>query len=215
VTTDVVVKILAVVGGGVVGGVAVGLLAQLLMRAFTVGKLSRWPILIVRLLGGVVCAWLLVLWLFGGGGSGIGGLGGWGFGSGTGKGEGDKPSEADHKDNDGKKNDGDKKTPEGATLRIEVLGDDALSEPDKKDNRRYRLETKEGPQLLTLADIQKTMKQRQQEQPPLRRLEIVLYKDSPDERVAVVSQLVSWGRELNDGKMIVVTSTSSRDAPRK
>src|SRR5690349_3859821 len=86
--TDSLVKILAVVGGGVLGGLAMGLLAQLLTRAFTTKKLPPWPVFTVRLLGGVICGWLVALWLFGGGGAGIGGTGGWGFGSGSGRGDG-------------------------------------------------------------------------------------------------------------------------------
>src|SRR5262249_16507297 len=78
-TTDVVVRILAVVGGGVLGGLGLGLLAQLLARAFTTKKLPRGPALVVRLLSGVICGWLIALWLFGGGGAGIGGVG-WGGG---------------------------------------------------------------------------------------------------------------------------------------
>ncbi len=102
-TTDGVVKILAVVGGGVLGGVSLGLLAQLLAKAFTARRLPRWPALVVRLLGGIICGWLIALWLFGGGGPGIGGTGGWGFGSGSGKGEGEKTIQIARIDADGEK----------------------------------------------------------------------------------------------------------------
>ncbi len=214
-TVDVVVKILAVVGGGMAGGLALGLLARLLMRTFTVGKSPRWSVLMVRLLGGAICAWLVALWLFGGGGSGIGGMGGWGFGSGSGKGEGENTVEVGKKDEQSKSGDGDKQTPPGETFRIEVLGSAALPEADIQAERWYRIETEEEPRLLTFADVKAAVKNRQRRQPPLRRLEIVLYKDSPDEHVALVNQLVQWGRDLNDGKMRVDTSKSGTDAPRK
>lgn len=110
-TTDTVVKILAVVGGGVAGGLGLGLLAQLSARAFSTKKMPPWPLRIVRLLGGVICGWLVALWLFGGGGAGIGGMGGWGFGSGEGKGDGEKTTEVAKKDGTDKKASGQARTP--------------------------------------------------------------------------------------------------------
>lgn len=214
-TTDSVVKILAVVGGGVVGGLALGLLAQLLARAFTTKKLPPWPVLTVRLLGGVICGWLVALWLFGGGGSGIGGTGGWGFGSGSGKGDGEKTVEVAKKDGEGKKDKGEAKTPADETLRIEVLGRDVLKKTDKDISHCYRVDTGEGPRLLTFEEIKEAVKKRQQEQPPLRRIEIVLYKDSPDERVPLVSRLRAWVGELNGGKIKVDISQPDADAPVK
>lgn len=208
--TDVVVKILAVVGGGVGGGLALGLLAQLLMRAMTVRKPPRWSILMVRLLSGAICGWLVALWLFGGGGPGIGGTGGWGFGSGSGKGEdSEKAVEVGKKDGDGKA-----ETPIGQTLRIEVLGNAALSPSDIQGGRRYRLNREQGP-LLTFAEIKEMVRKRQQEQPSLRYLEIILYNDSPAEGNSFVSQLESWAKDLNGGKMTVKTSKTNADAPRK
>lgn len=208
-------KILAVVGGAVVGGLGLGLLAQLLARAFTTQKLPRWPLLTVRLLGAVLGGWLVALWVLGGGGPGIGGSGGWGFGSGSGKGEGEKTTPVVAKTKDDKKNEGDKETPRGETLRIEVLSRAALSPGDIAAERWYRLDTVGGPRLMALGQIKDAVKQRQGEQPPLRRIEIVLYKDSPDERVPLVSQLRSWAAELDDGKMKVDISQPDADAPTK
>ena len=213
-TTDVVVRILAVVGGGVLGGLGLGLLAQLLARAFTTKKLPRGPVLVVRLLSGVICGWLIALWLFGGGGAGIGGLGGWGLGSGTGKGSGEKTTEVAKKDGEGAKDDGEAKTPAEETLRIEVLGKDTLKKMDADAVRCYRIE-RSGPRLLTFEEVKEEIKKRQQQQPPLRRIEIVLYKDSPDERVPLVSELKAWARELDDRKMKVDISQPDADAPRK
>lgn len=208
-------KILAAVGGAVVGGLLVGLLTQLLTRAFTTQKLPRWPLLTVRLLGAVIGGWLVALWVLGGGGPGFGGAGGWGLGSGPGQGEGEKAAEVSKKDGDGKKNDGENKTPTDETMRIEVLGRGALSESDIRAERWYRIETDEGWRLLTFAEVKEAIKNRQQEQTPLRRIEMVLYNDSPDERVLVVSQLRTWAADLNGGKMKVDISQPDADAPRK
>jgi hypothetical protein len=214
-TTDVVVKILAVVGGGVAGGLGLGLLWQLLMRALTTRKLSGWPVVVVRLFGTVICGWLVALWLFGGGGPGIGGMGGWGFGSGPGKGEGQKTTEVAKKDKDGKKDNADSKSPAAETLRIEVLGGDALKKQDLDVSRCYRIDSGEGTRLLTFAEIKEAIKARQQKQPPLHRIELVLYKDSPDQRVPLVSQLKMWAGELDDGKMKVDVSQPDANAPTK
>jgi hypothetical protein len=214
-TTDAVVKVLAVVGGGVLGGLGLGLLAQLLARAFTTKKLPRWPRLVVQLLGGGICAWLVALWLFGGGGGGIGGTGGWGFGSGPGKGDGEKTTEVARKDSDSTKTSGEAVVPAADTLRIEVLGRAVLPKEDIDMQRWYRIDTEEKPRLMTFAEVKETVNGRQKKQPPLRRIAIVLYNDSPAEDVAVVSQLVAWGRDLNDGKMKLDISKRDADAPRK
>lgn len=212
--TDVVVKILAVLGGAVGGGLALGFVAQLLMRAMTIRNPPRWSILTIRLLAGGICGWLLALWLFGGGGPGIGGTGGWGFGSGSGKGDGTKQEEITKKNSDGKTSDQAKQTRDSETLRIEVLGNAALSPQDSQAGRRYRLDMEQGT-LRTFAEVKDMVRKRRQEQPSLRYLEIVLYNDSPAEDNSLVSQLKSWGKDLNGGKMVVKTSKSNADAPRK
>jgi hypothetical protein len=208
-------KILAVVGGAVMGGLLIGLLMQLLTRAFTAQKLPRWSQLTVRLLGAVIGGWLVALWVLGGGGAGFGGAGGWGFGSGPGPGKGEKTVEVSKNDGNGKKNGGEIKTPAGATMRIEVLGRAALSESDIRAERWYRIETDQGWRLLTFAEIKEAIKNRQQENSPLRRIEMVLYRDSPDKQLPVVSQLRTWASDLNDGKMKVDISQPDADAPRK
>lgn len=214
-TIDPVVKVLAVIGGGVLGGLGSGLLAQLLARAFAMKKLSRWPVLTVRLLGGVICGWLVALWLFGGGGAGIGGMGGWGFGSGTGKGESEQTSKVVKKEGEGKKDESTTQTPADETLRIEVLGSDVLKKADQDLSRCYRIDTEEGPRFRTFEEIKEAIRKRQEKQPPLRRIEIVLYKDSPEEHVPVVSRLRAWTGELNSGKMKVDISQPDADAPMK
>jgi hypothetical protein len=166
-------------------------------------------VMTVRLLGGAICGWLVALWLFGGGGSGIGGTGGMGFGSGTGEGDGEKTIQI------GKTNGDAAKTSAGELVRIEVLGRTNLGESDIREERWYRIETTEGPRLLTFDEVKKAIRNREQQQPPLRRIEIVLYKDSPDERVPIVSQLRTWAGDQNGGKMKVDILRSDNDAPEK
>ncbi len=208
-TTDVVVKILAVVGSGAGGGLGLSLLAQLLLRTMTARKPPRWSVQTIRLLGGVICAWLVALWLFGGGGSGIGGAGGLGFGSGEGQGEGKKTGDT------GKTSGRTPEAPSGESMQIVVLGRANLSESDIKAERWYRIETTEGPRMLTFAEVKETIRKRQQGQPPLRRIEIVLYKDSPDEHVPIVSQLRSWAGDQNGGRMKVDLLRSDQEMPGK
>ncbi len=69
--------------------------------------------------------------------------------------------------------------------------------------------------MRTFAEVKETVKNRQREQPPLRRIEIVLYKDSPDQRVPLVAQLKAWAADLDDGKMKVDVSQPDADAPMK
>jgi hypothetical protein len=96
-----------------------------------------------------------------------------------------------------------------------VLGKDTLKKMDADATRCYRIETASAPRLLTFEEVKEEIKKRQRKQPPLRRIEIVLYKDSPDERVPLVGQLKAWARELDDGKMKVDISQPDADAPRK
>jgi hypothetical protein len=209
VMTDVIVKILAVIGSGAGGALGLGLLAQLLLRTMTTRKPPRWSVQTIRLLGGVICAWLVALWLFGGGGSGIGGTGGLGFGSGEGQGEGKKAVETQ------KKNGGTTEAPSGESMQIVVLGRANLTESDIRAERWYRIETAEAPRMLTFEEVRRAIRNRQREQPPLRRIEIVLYKNSPDERVPIVSQLRMWAGDQNGGKMKVDLLRSDREMPGK
>jgi hypothetical protein len=196
-SVDVLVRILAVAGAAALGGVLLGLLTQLLVRAMTTRKLPPWPLNTVRVLGAVAAGWLVALWLFGGGGPGIGGLGGFGLGSGSGRGEGDKkPAE---KDKDGKGAGNGSPVPADESLRVEVLGDPALKRiaGDGFDARHsYRIAGAGGGKLLTLAEVKDTVKQRQRQSPPLRRLELVLYTDSPEKKVGRVEDLKTWADDL-------------------
>lgn len=218
-TTDSVVKILAVVGGGVVGGMGLGLLAQLLARAFTTKKLPPWPVLTVRLLGGVICGWLVALWLFGGGGAGIGGMGGWGFGSGTGKGDGEKTTEQVKKEDSRQEGGGGTAIPDAEKMSIEVLSKHVLEKLGADEAHCYRVKLDDLQRPMTIQEVRNAIEERRKKQPPLRRIEIVLYKDdSPAETNDVVKSLKDWAKELKrngGGKMRVDVSRVDANAPLK
>jgi hypothetical protein len=218
-TTDSVVKILAVVGGGVVGGLGLGLLAQLLARAFTTKKLPPWPVLTVRLLGGIICGWLVALWLFGGGGPGIGGMGGWGFGSGSGKGDGEKTAMDTKKEGNGEKSKDGMVIPDAEKLSIEVLSKHVLEKLGTDESHCYRVKLDDHQRPMTIQEVKHLIKERQERQPPLRRIEIVLYKDdSPTEANDVVRSLKDWAKELKvkgGGQLQVDISQPDANAPLK
>lgn len=98
-------------------------------------------------------------------------------------------------------------------MRIEVLGKDALKKGDGDASRCYRVEMGEKARLLTMEEVKEAVRTRQGKEPPLRRIELVLYKDSPDERVPLVSQLRAWAGELNGGKMRVDITQPDANAP--
>jgi hypothetical protein len=211
--TGPVVRVLAVVGGAVVGAFAVGLLAQLLVRALTAQKLPRWPLLAIRLMGGILAGWLVALLVFGGGGGGLGGPGGGWFGPGAGPGSStNKGPGAVEKDKSAQEKPESKPAPAGAgSLRVEVLKDTTLEKVTGGTTDRKRCYRAEG-KLLTLKELQEFVKQRQRQQPPLSRMVIVLYKhDSPEEHVLLVSSLKAWAER--EQKMKVDVSKLDQAAP--
>jgi hypothetical protein len=192
-SVDVLVRILAVAGAAAVGGVLLGLLSQLIVRAMTTRKLPPWPLNTIRVLGAVASGWLVALWLFGGGGLGIGGSGGWGFGSGTGRGDADKKFAEKDKDGKDKGGKGTDSTPPAApdqSLRVEVLG------PPAMHPRCYRIQGAAGGKLLTLEEVKQAVEQRRKQSPPLRRLVVVLYYDSPVKERPLVQDLAQWADGL-------------------
>jgi hypothetical protein len=213
-SVDVLVRCLAVAGAAALGGVLIGLLSQLIVKATTTRKLPPWPLNTIRVLGAVASGWLVALWLFGGGGPGIGGSGGWGFGSGTGRGEGDK--KLAEKDKGGQGQDNTSPVRPDESLRVEVLGDPDLGRIARGGNfdpaRCYRLQGADKGNLLTLDEVKKAIKQRQKQATPLRRLVLVLYNDSPTEQGGRVEDLKAWAEGTED-KLRVDISKLNEDAP--
>src|SRR5581483_5661814 len=93
----------------------------------------------------------------------------------------------------------DKLAPTSAALVIEVLGPPALlrlygdrQEPD----RCYRLREEDKARLLTLSELKARVTELLKAQPPLGRIELVLYKDSPERRTPRVTELRRWLDDL-------------------
>jgi hypothetical protein len=122
-----VVRILAVAGAAALGGLLVGLITQGLSRLMTTRPVPRVPLQIVRLLGAIVCGWLVALLLFYGlGGTGGGSGGGEGPGQGPGKGSAKEEHGATGREADTAREstprDTSKETPlEAGMVQIEVL----------------------------------------------------------------------------------------------
>jgi hypothetical protein len=217
-SVDVLVRCLAVAGAAAVGGVLLGLLCQLIVKATTTRKLPPWPLNTIRILGAVASGWLVALWLFGGGGPGIGGAGGWGFGSGSGRGEGDK--KVAEKDQGGQEKGGQARdntqVPAGESLRVEVLGDPDLRRIAGGGNfdpaRCYRTQGEGKGDLQTLDEVKNVIRQRRKQARPLRRLVLVLYNDSPTEQAGRVQDLKAWAEGAAD-KLRVDVSKLNADAP--
>lgn len=211
------VKVLAILGGAVVGALVVGFLTGLAVRGLTTRKMPLWARNVMRILGAVVGGWLVALWLFGGGGPGVGGTGGLGLGSGSGKGPTTEKGSGSGTSPTTHKRPGDT---DGASLRVEVLGPDPLrklaggKQPDL--NQCYRVEAPEGPRLLTFERLKTFINERKMQPPPLRRLTVVLYKDSPVENRPVVTKLTEWARDQvteNGEKLEVPVLPLEKDAP--
>jgi hypothetical protein len=211
------IKVLAVVGGAVIGAFLVSFLANLMARGLTTRKLPPWARNVLRLLGAVVFGWLVALWLFGGGGPGIGGIGGWGIGSGTGR--GDSTAKQNSGPTPPATTKGKEETPGGPAeaVHVEVLGDSALKKmkPAVDLERRYRVETAEG-RLMNLKEVKAFIQDRMKHEPPLRRVVLILYKDSPDRALSSVRDLETWASDLmtaDKQKMKVDFQEPDKDAP--
>jgi len=207
---DVPIRILAVLGAFGLGYVLLGVIVAVLVKLTTGQKTPAWLLYIFRTLGGIVTCWLAILWLFGVGGYGLGGPGGYGLG-GAGSGSGDgtgtgtelvstsKDSPPAEKEKAGKSDE--PGIGEGDTIRVEILGPEPLRKlagTGKVDpTRLYRLAGQKG-NLLTLQELQALLRKRRDGKPPLRRLEIVLYLDSPAREVSHVAALARWARDLGD-----------------
>lgn len=226
---DLPIKALAVLGAFAVSSAVAGWLARTVVRMWFRQELKGGPLWTVRMLSGLAGGWLLALLLFGGGGGGLGGPGGSGLGAG--KGAGDKDGKASDKQavspgkestaGEGKAGKGksDAVGGPGELLRIEVLGEAPLRKLTGsgtfEPTRGYRVGGVTG-RLLTLDEVKLLIRQRAAAFPPLRRIEIVVYKDSPDFARPQVADLASWAREVKatDGeRMRVDFSEPDRYAP--
>lgn len=201
-----IIKGLCVIGGAALGGFLAGLVAQVLARLLAGRAVPRVPLTIIRLLGAIVLGWVVALFMFGGGGGGFGGFGGWGFGGpgggDTGRGTG-KAGSTEHGSTTGKgeepRDSARSTVPESAALRVEVLG--------VSGERVYRVEGEE--KTHTLAEVRSLIQERQKKA-PLQRVVIVIYRNSPEESKAQVTELEDLAREL---RLTPLKEKTDRDAP--
>jgi hypothetical protein len=186
---ELVVKVLAVAGGVLVGGLGSGLLLQLLVRMTTALRVPKWVVQVVRVLGAVAGGWIVALFVFGSGtGTGMG----WGGGTGTGK-EGTGPgtgvgasAREEPATGDTAPERGTARTTPEKTLRVEVLVD------RRENTTAFRPEGQ--AELLGLDGLEKYVRTRREQNPALRRLELVLYLNSPDRDSGPVKELLAWAR---------------------
>jgi hypothetical protein len=146
----------------------------------------------------------------------VGGPGGGGLGAGKGRGEGEAEPKPGEVRKGGKAAPQEVEAPATDVFRVEVLGNEAVEAiggPKADVARRYRVGWPGDPHYYTLDEVKKRIRARRKEEPPLRRIEIVVYRDSPDK--GPVSQLESWARELQAGaeQMRVDLIELGRNAP--
>ena len=192
---------LAFAVGFVVGGFVVGLIVQGLVALFSGKKVPLVALWLVRILGGIVCGWLLALILSGRGLGGFGGSGGlWGS---SGNGQSNGPAQQTGPPQDNKTPPAPNKetpptdtTPPGpakptAVLDVEVLPLAMTGPPQKPDkgantDRYYRVSSERANGgvkdrvngvLMDLAEISERIKG--QTDPPVKVVNVILYKDSP------------------------------------
>jgi hypothetical protein len=182
-----VVNVLAVAGGALVGGLVSGLLVQLGARLLYGGTVPKAILNAVRVVGAVVLAWVVALFVFSGaGGGGPGGGGGLFPGGG---GNGTEPASTGREGptaRDTRREEvGPPTTPEN-TLRVEVLGEGVSG------GRFYRVAGE--TQAETFEEIKRTVERKRQEASGLQKLEIVLYENSPDRDTPVVKDLETWAK---------------------
>jgi hypothetical protein len=190
-------NMLAILGGAVLGFFLTGFITQAAVRA-TGGKVIPNVVLwVVRMLGALVAAWLVALFLLGPGGMG------WSGGEGTGSGDmkDNQPSTRDAKppEKDAQPPEKDRTSPtRGHTLFVEVLTNDeirqAVGEDAVAEKRYYRDRNSGRPEaLLTLRQVREKL---ENDKPPYDKLLIVLGKDRSDKEVPRVADLKAMADRL-------------------
>jgi hypothetical protein len=167
-----VMNVLAVAGAAAVGGFGIGFLTQLVARLTFAKPLPRPALNLLRVAGAITAGLLaaLVIWQD---------HSGFGFGGGFGLGGRETGSDGAGKNTESRsealRGNGADPTAGPGVLRIEVLGDQA-----QERTHFYRLESVDPKARLTLEEVRTRIRERQSQSPPLERLVIVLFLDSPD-----------------------------------
>jgi hypothetical protein len=225
--SDLPMRVLAVLGGAAMGWFGMGGLLRLFARlTMTRQKLPTFIGRVMRSLGALVLGWLAALWMFGTGLGGFGGPGGWGLGPGSGIGNGTSigtdAAPAVPKDKEKASEPGPAPAAPSESLRVEVLGPEAVQRADAGKagdaERRYRLDAGAGTRLMTVAELKDFLRARQQTDPPLRQVILVLYRDSPERHTAAVDDLRRWVEEdlpsrIKGARILVDTDLRAQNAP--
>lgn len=193
-------RVLAVLGAAALGAFGVGGLVKFAARlTMSRQKLPPRLLQLLRGLGAIALGWLVALWAFSTGNGGFGGPGGVGTGAGTGKGEGTTAVSPKEGEKPKASEPGPEPVEASESLQVEVLGVEAVRRLDGgkggEAEHRYRVETGNGPRLLTLAGLKDLLRARQHGDRPLRQVNLVLYRDSPERRTAAVADLKRWIEE--------------------
>jgi hypothetical protein len=206
-TMDDLIRILAIVGGAAVGGFVTGFLTQAIVRGYTGQQVPPWVVWTLRVLGAAALGYLVYLVVYSQGNGLFGGFGGGGEGKdGGGKGGPRETTPVVTAPKDGKPGDKDSSisaVSKKETLHIQVLGDEPLQKLVKANRiksadpeRCFRVEEDDTETMRTLDEVKKYIRQRLAEEPPLKRIELVLYKDSPQENAGPVSALKKYADDL-------------------
>lgn len=187
-------KLLAVAGGGVLGGAGAGAAVKR-MTKFTIRKEAPQTLVLPSRIAGCVGAGLAVwLWAFGSGGSGLG-VGSGGLGAGGGRFLGYDPPEQTSKEKDAQTDrkaeahPGTVGAPALRSARIEMLGGSRVQQ-----DRFYIIDEQQPPR--TLAEIREILlAKRNQEIDPLKGIEIIIYEDSVAKDHPAVRELEQWARQ--------------------
>ena len=193
---SVVRNILATAGGVLLGALGTALLAIVLFKLLHVKKVPRRPVMVLSVIGGIAVGWAVWLWVNGMSGHGPG-LGGVGVGQGTSKGSSGQTSRDTGPAT--------KQREPGDSLRIAIVRSRDYV-PDAK--RFYQVEGR--PPTRNLAETLQIIKDRQQLNPALKIIEIVIYQDSSAETLGYVADLQDPVRALG---LEIKTSKPGTDAP--
>lgn len=191
---DILVRLLAVVGGAAAGATGIGLLLRFAGKLVGAKSAPRRPVLVLRGLAGLAGGWVAWLLVFGTGGFGIGGPGGFGRGGGQNAGV------------------------EGSASNTQLASVTSPVEPRKslailmlgggrvKQERFYLPVGDSTPK--TLSELKELIRQRQKN--GVNEIEIMVYDNSVAKDHAAVAALEEWSKQ---NQMSVKLTFSPGEAP--
>jgi hypothetical protein len=185
---NILVQVLAVLGGVLAGGLLVGLAGTLTYRLAVHKPLPKPARSILRVLGGILGGVLVALWLnWGMGQGGLGGAVGLG-GTGTPSAPPTQPATPEHPKPPTPEP---KPAPTDEAVQVTMLGGEFAQ--DFQQGRRYRVEPQHA--ALTLAEVQDLIqKRRKQGGAELKRVDILIYDNSVAREDPSVRDLEGWVR---------------------